>query len=193
MSNREELLKERGKLKDLENTVKREAESVFKDFRPKYQYKVSKVDKEKGELIFYRGEKIDTIIKVDIRPAPGVLHEFIGINLKARKIAPYMKLNLPVLYTVKHTFLIDTEGRIVPYGKSYSEYEFTLTERSICIEPIMKIWIPSLQEGEHEKIEMYVKWHNNRILNIENWIKMGYPDGELVWIEELGEIIRKES
>lgn len=192
MSNREEFLKEREKLKELENIMRREAETVFKDFRPKYQYKATKIDIDKRELIFNRGYIIDTIIKVDIRPAPGVMHEFTGLHLKARKIAPYMRLNIPVLYTVEHTFLVDKEGHIIPYRKSYSDYDLPLTARSMCIEPVMRIWIPALQEGENEKIEMYAKWHNDRVIKVENWMEVGYPDGELVWIEELGEIVRKE-
>ena len=193
MGNREELLSQREKLKELENIMRKEAEEIFKDFRPKYQYKATKIDSDKREIIFYRGDIIDTIIKVVIGPAPGVMHEYTGLNLKARKIAPYMRLNLPVLYTAEHTFLVDKEGRIIPHGKSYSDYDLTLTARSMCIEPIMRARIPALQEGENDKIEMYARWHNDRVAKIETWIKMEYPDGELVWTEELGEIVRKES
>lgn len=193
MGNREELLKEREKLKELEDIMRKEAEAIFKDFRPKYQYKVTKIDPDKRELIFNRGDIINTIIKVDIRPSPGVVHECTGLNLKARKIAPYMRLNIPVLYNVEHKFLVDKEGHIIPHGKSYSDYDLTLTARSMCIEPVMRTWIPALQEGENEKIEIYARLHNDRVIKIETWIKMGYPDGELVWTEELGEIVRKES
>lgn len=193
MSNREELLKERERLKELENIMRREGEAVFKDFRPKYEYKATKVDIHKNERIFCRGEEIDTLIRLDIKPAPGVMHEYTGLNLKARKTAPYMRLNLPVLFTVWQTFLVDKEGKIVPYDESYERYELTFTGRSICMEPVMRIWLPSLKEGEKEKIEIFAKWHTNRITKIEEWIKNGYPNNELVWTEEIGEIIRKEE
>jgi len=193
MGNREELLSQREKLKELENIMRIEAEAVFKDFKPKYQYKVTKIDQDKRELIYYRGDLIDTIIKVDIKPAPGVIHEFTGLHLKARKIAPYMRLNLPVLYNAGLTFLVDKEGHIISHRQSYNDYDLILTARSMFIEPVMKIWVPCLLEEEKEKIEMYARWHNDRVNKIETWIKMGYPDGELVWTEKLGEIIRKES
>ena len=193
MNGREELLKEREKLVELENIMKKQAEAVFEEFRHTYEYKVTKVDLQKNERIFCRGEEINTCIRLDIKPAPGVIHKYTGLHLKARKIAPYVHLNLPVLYTIWQNFLVDKEGKIIPYDESYGRYELTLTGRSICVEPIMRIWLPSLKEDEKEKIEMFVKWHISRIIKIEEWIKNEYPDGELVWTEETEEIIRKEE
>lgn len=190
---REDLIKERERLKDIENIMRKEAEEVFKDFSPKHEYKATKINIPKNERIFYRGEEIDALIRLDIRPAQGVMHTYTGLHLQARKIAPYIRLNLPVLFTIWQTFLVDKECKIVPYDESYERYELTFTGRSICIEPIMRIWLPSLKEGEKEKIEIFAKWQTNRITKIEEWIKNGYPNNELVWTEEIREIIRKEE
>lgn len=193
MGNREELIKEREKLKGIEDAMRKEAEAVFNDFRLKYEYKVTKTNVEKRELIFYRGNKVDTLVNVTIKPAPGVMHEYTGLSLKARKVAPYMQLNLPVLRNVEHIFLVDGEGKIVPYKDSYASYQVILAERSMCIEPTMKVWIPDLQEDDKEKVETCARWYGRRIAKIEAWIKAGYPDGELVWIEEIDEIVRREQ
>lgn len=193
MDKRKELIDEREKIKKLEDEMRKEAEAIFKDFRPKYQYKVVKIDLEKNERIFYRGDEINTIIRVDIKPAPGIMHEFTGLHLKARKMAPYIRLNIPVLSTVWHTFLVSKECEIVPYRQSYVYYDLILTRRSMCIEPMMRVWLPSLIEGEEEKIETYARWHNDRVVRIEHWIKMGYPDNELVWTEEIEDITKELS
>ena len=193
MNSHKELLKEREKIKELEKIMRKDAETSFRDFRPKYEYKVTKVDLQKNERIFCRGEEIDTLIRLDIKPAPGVTHEYTGLHLNARKIAPYMRLNLPVLCVVWQRFLVDKEGKIIPYDESYGRYELTFTGRSICVEPIMRIWLPDLKEGEEGKIEIFAKLHTNRIIKIEEWVKNGYPDSELVWTEEVEDIIRKEE
>lgn len=193
MNSHEELNQLKLKSKELENIMRREAEAAFKEFRPKYEYKVTKVDLQKKERIFCRGEEIDTCVRLDVKPAPGVMHKYTGLHLKARKIAPYIHLNLPVLYTIWQNFLVDKEGKIIPYDESYGRHELTFTGRSICIEPIMRIWLPDLKEDEENKIEIFVKRHVSRIIKIEEWIKNGYPGNELIWTEETEEIIRKEE
>lgn len=204
MNGHKELLKEREdkrkelnqlklKSRELEKIMRKDAEASFRDFIPKYEYKVIKVDLQKNERLFCRGEEIDTLIRLDIKPAPGVMHEYTGLHLNARKIAPYMRLNLPVLYVIWQRFLVDKEGKIIPYDESYGRHELTFTGRSICVEPMMRIWLPDLKEGEEEKIEMFAKLHANRIIKIEEWIKNGYHDSELVWTEEVENIIRKEE
>lgn len=164
MDKYEELKVERERIEKLKEIMKREAEELFKNFKLKYQYKATKTNLEKNRRVFYRGDEINTLIDVDIRPSPGIGHELAGLNLKARKVAPYIHLDVPKLFKVQQTFLVIGDRTIIPYSQSFMEYDHTLTERSIFILHLIDIRLSSLKEGEEDKIEIFVRLQRGKLL-----------------------------
>lgn len=182
MDKRNMLFEERKRLKKIEDDLRKDIEVIIKKFKPKYEYTVKKVDLG-DDIVYWRGEKVNNFVEVDIKPAPGVKSDVVKIFFEAINIEPSIHIDMPKLHSAQEIFAVTEDGIIIPQWWSYSPCNCELAERSVFIEPLMRVWSKKLKDEKRE-LEVIMKHKKDRINKIETWIRDGYPNGELSWIEE---------